>query len=93
MENGIGRKEFVDLYAEKYGTTKIFAANACDTVLELLNECFDKMDDGERISFYGFGTFRKKSYGPRKIGDLVNGGSMELPGHTKIVFERSRTCE
>lgn len=90
MENGIGRKEFANMYAEKFGTTKIFAENACSTVLELLDECFDKMDDGEKIVFYGFGTFRKKSYGGRTIGDLVNGGSMQLPAYSKITFERSR---
>lgn len=84
-------KEFVEMYARKYNTTKKDSQEICDNFIELLNDCFEDMGEGESLAFYGFGSFKKKHLEPRVVGDLVNGGSMEIPESSKISFKRSYT--
>ena len=87
----MNRKQFFDLYAERMGVSKTAAETSGVAFLELLDECFNAMEDGESINFYGFGTFKKKHYASRTAGDLLGGGRTVLPESSRIVFKRSYT--
>ncbi len=84
-------KEFSELFAQKCGVTKGRALEYCRAFVEQLDECFDSMDAGDRITFYGFGAFAKKIYPAHLTGDPQHGGTMEVPSKARIVFSRSKT--
>ena len=92
-------KDFYELYQAHWNEThepnerisKLKAEDYCRTMLDLLNEQIDELKVGERITFYGFGTFTRKMKPAHVIGDLKTGGRMELPEREKVVFLRSDT--
>jgi nucleoid DNA-binding protein len=83
-------KEFAALYAQKCDIPKGKALQYCEAFTELLDECFDGMNVGDRLTFYGFGTFTKKSTPAHEIGDVKNGGRMMIPEKERIAFTRSK---
>ena len=83
-------KEFSALYAQKCGITKALAEDYCKAFTELLEETFDGMDAGDRLTFYGFGTFAKKRKPAHVIGDIKTGGRIEIPAKDRIVFTQSK---
>lgn len=86
----MNRIEFIETYAEKYGTTKKAATEAVENTISLLGDVFKDMEDGENLTFYGFGTFKKKHYNRRVAGNIVaKKGSAEIPEHSKIVFKEA----
>ena len=89
--------DFYTLFQERWNEThrpderisKLKAEDFCKTMLDLLDEQIDDMPIGERITFYGFGTFTKKIKPAHVIGDLKTGGRIEVPAKERIIFTRS----
>ena len=86
-------KEFSELFAKKCGIPKGRAEDYCRSFTELLSECFDSMESGDRLTFYGFGTFVKKHIPAHLAGDMKNGGVLELPAKDRVVFTRSKSAQ
>lgn len=84
MKETLNRKEFCELYAHTYNAKKGKSKEICENVFDLLSQCIKECD---RVYIKGLGTFKKKMTSPRRIGDIVNGGTMDLPAREKIVFE------
>lgn len=90
-------KDFYELYQARWNEThdendKISKAKAeayCRTMLDLLEERFDEMPVGDRVTFYGFGSFVKREKPAHVIGDLKTGGRVEVPSRERIVFTRA----
>lgn len=90
-------KDFYELYQARWNEThdkedeisKVKAEAYCRTMLDLLDEQFDDMPTGERITFYGFGTFAKRTKPAHVIGDLKTGGRIEIPAKDVVMFARS----
>lgn len=84
-------KEFYALFAKRADITKAKAERYARALCDQLSDCFDELEPGERITFYGFGTFTKKETPSHMIGDLRTGGTKMIPTKSKIVFSRSET--
>lgn len=90
-------KDFYELYQARWNEThgeddKITKAKAeayCRTMLDLLDEQLDEMPAGDRVTFYGFGTFAKRKKPAHVIGDLKTGGRIEVPAKDVVVFTRA----
>lgn len=92
-------KNFYALFQEYWNEThdpderisKLKAEDICRSVLDVLGETINGLEVGDRVAFYGFGSFSKKLKPAHVIGDLKTGGRIEVPEKEKIVFTRSAT--
>ena len=83
-------KEFSELFAKKCDIPKGRAEEYCRAFVELLDECFESLESGDRLTFYGFGSFLKKHIPAHLAGDMFHGGTVEVPAADRIVFTRSK---
>lgn len=84
MENGINRKQFIELYAERMGISRRKATPLVKEMLELMAEC---IVDNDTVLLRGLGTFQKKTRAARRIGDIKTGGIREIPEKQVVVFK------
>lgn len=78
-----------DFFKEFQGRHNLSAGDAekiCRDVFGLMAECIDRE---ERLYINGLGTFTKRKLAPRTVGDINNGGTMEIPETTKVSFSFS----
>lgn len=83
MEFGISRKQFIELYAEKMGISRRKATPLVKGMIDLLAQCIVENDT---VILRGLGVFEKKTRKARRVGDLRNGGAMEIPEKEVVVF-------
>jgi nucleoid DNA-binding protein len=90
-------RQFYDLFQSKWNEqhsvgermSKAKAEAYCRAMMEVFDEQFNGMAVGDKITFYGFGTFSKRERAPRIIGNIRTGEKMELPAKEFISFLRS----
>lgn len=82
-------REFAARFAKKCGISKALSEDYCEAFTELLNECFDEMEVGDRLTFYGFGTFTRKQRPSRLAGSFTGEGMVTIPPVDRIAFTRS----
>lgn len=80
----MNRTEFYKMFAAKNGASQSESKATCIAVFNLLAHC---IKDNDRVYIKGLGTFRKKIYKERKVGNFKGGDTMIIPAHEKIVFE------
>ena len=74
----IGRKEFIDQLADRYGYTKKSAALVVDDFIETI---LSNLERGDTVSFYGFGSFDILERKARKCRNPQTGEDCPIPAH------------
>lgn len=82
----MNRHDFFKEFQKKYDLSANDAEKICRDVFGLMAECIDRED---RLYINGLGTFTKRRLAPRKVGDINNGGTMEIPASVKVSFDFS----
>lgn len=82
-------KEFYEQFARRNKIAIAKSKKLCYAMFDMMSELFGEMEVGDRLCITGFGTFKKKKVAPHTVGDIRNGGTMQVPEGTKIVFEQS----
>ena len=80
----MNRSDFYDELAHEVGISKAKSRKYCDALFDIMAA---KIAEEERVYIFGLGTFTKKRCSSKRIGDIVNGGSIEIPPYTKIDFK------
>lgn len=74
----INREEFVCQLVDKYGYTKKAATELTSAFLDTI---MDNMENGNTVSFYGFGTFGIKNRAERTVKEPNAGEICVIPEH------------
>ena len=79
----MNKADLVDAVAAELGETKAFATKAVDAMLIGLVR---GVQEDDRVSIAGFGTFKKKIRKPRKGRNPQTGEEIQIPERTTIDF-------
>ena len=81
----MNKRSAVSAVAERCGCTKKSAAKVIDTLFEVISE---SVENGEGVSFVGFGSFYPKKLAKRTIAG-IDGAEHIVGGETKLAFRAS----
>ena len=79
----MNRKEFCVAFAREMGISIEKANRMCRPVFNFLAK---KICEEDRVYITGLGTFKKKIFSARRVGNINGSGSMEIPATEKITF-------
>ena len=80
----MNKTDFCERFAKEAGVKKGVANEMCAAVFDLLAVCIKEND---KVYIRGLGTFKKITKKAHRIGDIRNGGSIEIPATEKVVFK------
>jgi DNA-binding protein HU-beta len=86
----VTKQEFVDIVSEKCGLTKKETGAILDTVLDTIT---DTMKRGEKIAFFGFGTFEAKTRKARQGRNPATGETIQIAARTVPSFKAGRALK
>lgn len=81
------KSEFAAKVAEKAGISKKAAAEAVDAVLTTITEA---LEEGEKVSFVGFGTFEVRTRAARQGINPRTKETISIPASKLPVFKAGR---
>ena len=77
------KRDFINSISEKSGLKKETAEKAVEGMMQTMFEAFRS---GDTITLRGLGTFDVKTMTGRKVRDIKNGVSIDLPDARKVRF-------
>lgn len=80
----MNKSELIATIAESGGMTKVRAGEALDKVLAYMAEA---MENGERVTISGFGSFRVVERAAQKGRNPQTGDSIIIPAHNVVKFK------
>ena len=80
----LNKREIVKIVAGKTRLTQKDTETTINALLEAITEA--TINDGERVSFSGFGSFTAKQF-PERTVIGVDGNSYNVPARHRIVFK------
>ncbi len=80
----MNKAELVSIMAEKAGMTKVDAKKALEAFMEASSEA---LQNGDRISLVGFGTFSTTKHPARKGRNPKTGAEIMIPEKTVVKFK------
>lgn len=83
-------KEFIKIYAERNGVTKVNAEVICKSVFATLGEVL--YQDGEDVCINRVGTFRHKLFKARAM-KLPTGETIQVPERDIVRFSQSEASQ
>lgn len=87
MNNKITFPRLASMLADKSGRSKRFSEDFLREFFTLISE---RLVAGESVKIKGLGTFKLSKVEARKSVDVTTGESMEIAGHSKVVFLPSK---
>ncbi|MDE6696356.1 MAG: HU family DNA-binding protein, partial [Muribaculaceae bacterium] len=87
MNNKITFPRLASLLADKSGRSKRFSEDFLREFFTLISE---RLVAGDSVKIKGLGTFKLSKVEARKSVDVTTGESMEISGHSKVVFLPSK---
>jgi len=87
----MNKSELVATIAESGGLTKVLAAQALDNVLANMATA---MENGERVTLSGFGSFKVVERAAQKGRNPQTGQTITIPAHNVVKFKPGKNlCE
>jgi len=86
----MNQPELVEKMALEMGTTKKFAKEALDAVL---NGIEGALSEGDSVKLVGFGQFEVKDVAERVGHNIQTGGKMTIPATKKVSFKASKVLK
>ncbi len=80
----MGKQEFVQLFAEKLGTTKAEAARSLEAFIECTQEV---LKESGKLALVGFGTFEAKKRPAREGRNPQTNEKVQIPERIAISFK------
>ena len=83
----MNKGELVSIIARTHGMSNIAATQALNVVLAYMA---DAMENGERVSLRGFGSFRVLDVAVKKGRNISTGECILVPAHRTVKFKAGR---
>ena len=79
----MNRTDFYKMFAKENGISQLESKQLCIAFFSLLSRC---TQDYDRVYIKDFGTFKKKLFKERVVGNF-EGGTFMIPQKEKVIFE------
>jgi len=80
----MNKKELIDCIAEKAGISKADASNSLNATVEAISDC---LQNGDKITLVGFGTFSVSTREARTGRNPQNGKEITIPAKKTVKFK------
>ncbi len=80
----MNRTDFYKMFAAENGISQAESKDICVALFDLLLRCIKEQD---RVYLKGLGTFKKKLFKERRVGNFKGGEAIVIPASEKITFE------
>ena len=81
------KRDFIEKYAAKTGSSKKAAGEQTEAFLEILKET---LSSGEKVQFVNFGTFEIKDAAARTGRNPKTGETVEIPAKKSVKFRAGK---